>query len=207
MIGREVGPYRFLEEIGQGGMGVVYKAVHTQIEQEVAIKILRPEYVQDPSMRRRFIAEANLQAKLSHPHVVNIFNYLEHEGHILLVMERVEGPTLEQRLATTGRIAAPEAVAICRDLLAALSFMHSQGIIHRDIKPANIMFAESGMVKVTDFGIAKVTGEKGQTRTNVPIGTLCYMSPEQIQGKPVCGLGSLCAGCHPLPDGHRRAAI
>jgi serine/threonine protein kinase len=184
MIGKQVGPYRILEKIGQGGMGVVYKAVHTQLEQEVAIKVPAPEYAQDPSMRERFIAEAKLQAKLSHPHVVNVFNYLQDESNVFLVMEYIKGPTLEQRLATIGRIPPQEALLICQDVLAALCFMHSRGVIHRDIKPGNIMFTDTGVVKVTDFGIAKVAGEKGRTKTAMQIGTLCYMSPEQIQGKP-----------------------
>src|SRR5438132_13448303 len=99
MIGREIGPYRILEKIGQGGMGVVYKGIHTRLDQQVAIKVLSPEYAQDPSMRERFIAEAKLQARLTHVHVVNIFNYLEDADNIFLVMEYIDGPTLEQRLA------------------------------------------------------------------------------------------------------------
>jgi eukaryotic-like serine/threonine-protein kinase len=184
MIGLVVGPYRILEKIGQGGMGVVYKGIHTQLDQEVAIKVLSPEYVQDPSMRQRFIAEAKLQAKLTHPHVVNIFNYLEHADNLFLIMEHITGPSLQQRLATEGSIAEQEAVSICENVLAALSFMHSKGVIHRDIKPGNIMFTQTGLVKVTDFGIAKMAGEEGQTRTGMRLGTPWYMSPEQIQGQP-----------------------
>jgi serine/threonine protein kinase len=184
MIGKEVGPYKILEKIGQGGMGIVYQGIHTQLEQKVAIKFLSPEYAHDPSMRERFIAEAKLQAKLTHPHVVNIFNYLQDAGDVFLIMEYIDGPTLERRLATAGSLAEQEAASIGQDVLAALSFMHSRGVIHRDIKPGNIMFTETGLVKVTDFGIAKVAGEKGQTKTGMRLGTLGYMAPEQIQGKP-----------------------
>jgi serine/threonine protein kinase len=184
MLGKAIGPYTILEKIGQGGMGTVYKGLHTQLEQEVAIKVLSPAYAQDASMRERFFHEAKIQAKLTHPHVVNIFNYLEDDGNVFLIMEYIQGETLEQRLASAGSIPPAEAVSICQGVLAALSFMHAKGIVHRDIKPGNIMFTATGLVKVTDFGIAKVAGQKGQTLTGMRIGTLWYMSPEQIQGQP-----------------------
>ncbi|MGQ0793227.1 MAG: serine/threonine protein kinase [Deltaproteobacteria bacterium] len=183
MVGKEIGPYRILEKIGQGGMGLVYKGVHAKLEQEVAIKVLSPEYTNDESMRARFIQEAKIQVKLSHPNVVNILNYLEDGRDIFLVMEYVKGETLESQLKKSGRMALQKASAVCLSVLEALSFMHSRGVIHRDIKPSNIMFTEDGAVKVTDFGIAKVKGEKGQTKTGMRIGTLWYMSPEQIKGQ------------------------
>ncbi len=183
MLGKEVGAYRILEKIGQGGMGVVYKGIHVQLEQEVAMKVLSPTYASDPVVRQRFIQEAKIQARLTHPHVVNILNYLEEGEDIFLVMEYVRGDTLEQRLQHVGRLATNEAVSICQGVLAALSFMHIKGIVHRDIKPGNIMFTDTGLVKVTDFGIAKVAGEEGQTKTGMLLGTLGYVSPEQIQGQ------------------------
>lgn len=183
MLGKEVGAYRILEKIGQGGMGIVYKGIHVQLEQEVAIKVLSTVSAADPSMRERFIQEAKLQARLTHPHVINILNYLEDGEDIFLVMEYVQGDTLEKRLTTVGSMAPHEAVSICQSVLSALDFMHAKGVIHRDIKPGNIMFTDTGLVKVTDFGIAKVAGEQGQTKTGMLIGTLGYISPEQIQGK------------------------
>ena len=182
IIGREIDAYRILEKIGQGGMGIVYKAVHTKLEQEVAIKVLSPEFSHDPSMRERFVKEAKIQARFSHASVVNILNYIEQEGNIYLVMEYVPGETLEHLLRRDGGVPPERAVAICLGVLDALDFMHSKGVIHRDIKPGNIMFTERGDVKVTDFGIAKMVGEKGQTKTGMRIGTLWYMSPEQIKG-------------------------
>ena len=182
MIGREIDAYRILEKIGQGGMGIVYRAVHTKLEQEVAIKVLSPEFSHDASMRERFVKEAKIQARFSHASVVNILNYIEHEGNIYLVMEFVSGETLEHLLRRDGGVPPERAVSICLGVLDALDFMHSKGVIHRDIKPGNIMFTERGSVKVTDFGIAKMLGEKGQTRTGMRIGTLWYMSPEQIKG-------------------------
>lgn len=183
MLGKEVGAYRILEKIGQGGMGVVYKGIHVQLEQEVAIKVLSSTYASEPVMRQRFIQEAKIQARLTHPHVVNILNYLEEGEDIFLVMEYVRGDTLEQRLKNVGSCATDEAVSICQGVLSALSFMHIKGIVHRDIKPGNIMFTDTGLVKVTDFGIAKVAGEEGQTKTGMLLGTLGYVSPEQIQGQ------------------------
>jgi len=182
MIGKEIDAYRILEKIGQGGMGIVYKAVHTKLEQEVAIKVLSPEFSHDPAMRERFVKEAKIQARFSHASVVNILNYIEQAGNIYLVMEFVPGETLEHLLRRGGGVPPERAVSICLGVLDALDFMHSKGVIHRDIKPGNIMFTERGDVKVTDFGIAKMVGEKGQTRTGMRIGTLWYMSPEQIKG-------------------------
>ena len=181
MIGKEIGPYRIIEKIGQGGMGIVFKGLHVKLEQEVAIKVLSPEFSQDPSMRERFIKEAKIQAKISHPNVVNVLNYIEDAGNLFLVMEFIQGETLDNRLKRLGRY--PDAVNACISVLSALEFLHSRGIIHRDIKPGNIMFLEDGSVKVMDFGIAKVAGERGQTKTGMRVGTLWYMSPEQIKGE------------------------
>ncbi len=183
MVGTQVGPYKILEKVGKGGMAVVYKGVHTVLEQEVAVKVLLSEYAQDPAMRERFVNEARIQAKLSHPHVVNILNYLEDGDNVFLIMEFIDGMTLESHLAQRGALPLNEAVVICGDVLKALGFMHAKGVIHRDIKPSNIMFTREGLVKVTDFGIAKSAGVKGLTRTGMRIGTLWYMSPEQIQGQ------------------------
>ncbi len=181
MIGREIGPYRIIEKIGQGGMGIVFKGLHVKLEQEVAIKVLAPELSQDPSMRERFINEAKIQARISHPNVVNVLNYVEEGSNLFLVMEYIPGETLDTLLKRTG--CCPNAVNVCISVLSALEFMHARGIVHRDIKPGNIMFLEDGTVKVMDFGIAKVAGERGQTKTGMRLGTLWYMSPEQIMGE------------------------
>ena len=185
VIGKEIGPYRILRLIGKGGMGVVYQGVHTKLDQQVAVKVMTPEYSNEEGMRDRFIREARLQAQISHPNVVNIFNYLEDNNDIFLVMEYVPGRTLEQMLQDSGALPLPEILHIMDGVLSALEFMHGRGIIHRDIKPANIMITESGQVKVTDFGIAKAVGEKGMTRTGTALGTVWYMSPERIRGEPI----------------------
>jgi len=182
MVGKEVGCYKILEKIGHGGMGIVYKGIHITLEQEVAIKVLSPQFSQDPNMRKRFIKEAKIQAKFSHPNVVNMLNYVEEDEEVFLIMEFVNGETLEKRLRRENALAIEEAVSISSSVLHALDFMHSKGVIHRDIKPSNIMFTESGLVKVTDFGIAKVIGEKALTKTGL-VGTFRYMSPELILGE------------------------
>ncbi len=182
MIGKSIGPYLIKEKIGEGGMGIVYKGIHTQIEQVVAIKVLYPQYAKDEAFRERFKREAKIQAKLHHPNVVNILNYLEdQEGNMYLVMEYVGGGSLEDRMKT-GRLSLSESVSIIVQVLNALSYMHTNGIIHRDIKPSNIMFADS-LVKVSDFGIAKPLEEKGFTKTGTLVGTVWYMALEIIKGE------------------------
>ena len=185
MIGQQIGPYNVMESLGQGGMGVVYRAMHAKLEQLVAIKVLSPEYASNAEMRERFVREAKLQVQLSHPNVVNILNYLEDSQSVYLVMEYVDGESLEDRLKREGPLAPSECCRIATEVLHALAFMHQRGIIHRDIKPSNIMLTEEQHVKVTDFGIAKGSGDKPLTRTGVQIGTVWYMSPEQIKGGEV----------------------
>jgi serine/threonine-protein kinase len=185
MIGQQIGPYKVLKLLGQGGMGIVYQGMHAKLEQPVAIKVLSPEFSANSEMRERFVREAKLQVKLSHPNVVNILNYLEDNKSVYLVMEFIQGDNLETRLKREGCFEPSECCRIAIGVLDALAFMHKRGIIHRDIKPSNIMFTEDGQVKVTDFGIAKASGEKGLTRTGVQLGTVWYMAPEQIRGGAV----------------------
>ena len=163
----------------------VYKGLHIGLEQEVAIKILSPEAFDDRSMRDRFINEAKIQAKLSHPNVVKTLNYIEQDNTVILVMEYINGETLDVLMKKTGTLSLDRAFAILDSVFDAIDFMHSKGIVHRDIKPANIMLPYQGFVKVMDFGIAKVLGKMDNTRTGIRIGTIWYMSPEQIRGTGV----------------------
>ena len=183
MIGQQVGPYKIIETLGAGGMGIVYKGLHLKLEQQVAIKVLAPPFSVDDAMRDRFEREAKLQAKLSHPNVTNILNYLEDNRNIYLVMEFIDGETLEKKLKNTKALPLVECRRIISDVLSALAYMHAKGIIHRDIKPGNIMLTRAGQTKVMDFGIAKIVGEKGYTKTGMLAGTVYYMSPEQIKGQ------------------------
>lgn len=183
MIGKLVADYNIIEKIGQGGMGEVYKAVHTKLDQTVAVKVLSSEYSLNPSMRKRFINEAKIQAKFSHPNMVNIFNLIEQDNNVFIVMEYINGGTLEGHLEQNGVLSQDESIKISLQVLSALQFMHSKGVVHRDIKPSNIMFTDTGVVKVTDFGIAKVMNEATKHTKTGMLGSVAYISPEQILGE------------------------
>ena len=177
-----------MQKIARGGMSSVYKGLHSGLEQDVAIKVLSPESFGDPCLRDRFITEAKIQARLSHPNVIKTLNYIEQDGTIFMVMEYINGESLDVLLKKIGSLPVERAVVIFLNILDAVEFMHSKGIIHRDIKPANIMLAYDRYVKVMDFGIAKVMGEEGKTQPGIRIGTLWYMSPEQIRGEEASAL-------------------
>ena len=170
-------------ELGQGGMGVVVSGQHRQLGRRVAIKQLPEAFAADPGVRRRFTAEAQVLASLDHPHVVPVYNFVEREGICLLVMELLPGGTLRSRVAGGG-CTAPYAVAVSLACLSGLSAAHRRGILHRDVKPENMLFAASGVLKVTDFGIAKVIGGPGTVLTRVGnvVGTPAYIAPEQVRG-------------------------
>jgi len=185
VIGTEIGNYRIVEKIGAGGMGVVYKAIDTQLDRVVAVKALSPEFCGNAALLERFRREARAQAQLNHPNLATLYAFLVQDGAAYMVMEFVDGETFHAMLTRRGPIPAEEAVPLFRQALAGIGQAHRAGIVHRDIKPSNIMLNREGMVKVMDFGLAKVTGDHGVTRTGVRLGTACYMSPEQILVKPV----------------------
>ena len=170
-------------ELGQGGMGVVVSGQHRQLGRRVAIKQLPEAFAADPGVRRRFTAEAQVLASLDHPHVVPVYDFVEREGICLLVMELLPGGTLRSRVAGGG-CTAPYAVAVSLACLSGLGAAHRRGILHRDVKPENMLFAASGVLKVTDFGIAKVIGGPGTVLTRVGdvVGTPAYIAPEQVRG-------------------------
>src|SRR5271169_3043098 len=175
--------YEIGGELGQGGMGVVVSGQHRQLGRRVAIKQLPEAFAADPGVRRRFTAEAQVLASLDHPHVVPVYDFVEREGICLLVMELLPGGTLRSRVAAGG-CTAPYAVAVSLACLSGLSAAHRRGILHRDVKPENMLFAASGVLKVTDFGIAKVIGGPGTVLTRVGdvVGTPAYIAPEQVRG-------------------------
>jgi serine/threonine-protein kinase len=175
-------------EIGRGGMGVVYEGVDVKLERPVAIKVL-PEALGDvPDVRERFLREARTAAKLSHQNIVPIYRADESGGVVFIVMAFVDGESLADRLAARGALPARELVPLLRDVAAALDHAHAHGVVHRDVKPENILIERStGRAMVTDFGIARVAEAKPLTATGQVLGTVHYMSPEQVSGEPVDG--------------------
>ncbi|GAA4485606.1 hypothetical protein GCM10023094_40670 [Rhodococcus olei] len=205
-------------EIGRGGWGVVLSGRHRVLDRPVAIKQLPPAFAADPGVRRRFTAEGRLLASLDHPHVVPVYDFVEHDGLCLLVMELLPGGTVWSRFTTVG-FNAHSAVAVALAGAAGLTAAHHHGILHRDVKPENLMFAASGAVKVTDFGIAKVVGgdETLATRTGDVLGTPSYIAPEQARGNELSPatdvyalatmLYELLSGALPFPAGDSAMAV
>ncbi len=185
MIGTTIANYRIEEKLGEGGMGVVYKATDINLDRLVAIKVLSADLSQDPGLLERFRAEAKAQAHLNHTNIASLYTLLTVDNHTSIVMEYLEGETLDQMLRRRGLIPSEEAVPLFRQALLGIGFAHRMGIVHRDIKPSNIMVNKYGVVKVMDFGIAKVLGGQRLTRTGTQVGTVSYMSPEQIRNRPV----------------------
>ena len=183
-VAAALGAYEVEGELGRGGWGVVLAGRHRQLGREVAIKELPRAFAGDPAVRARFVSEARLLASLDHPHIVPVYDYVEHDGLCLLVMEKLPGGTVWEEFTAQG-IVAERACAVVLATCTALQFAHQRGILHRDIKPENLMYSAEGVVKVTDFGIAKVIGgsETMATRAGDILGTPAYMAPEQAQGR------------------------
>jgi serine/threonine-protein kinase len=185
MIGTVAGNFKILEEIGEGGMGKVYRGVDTMLDREVAIKVLRSELTSQPHLVERFRTEAQTLAKLNHPNIALLYAFLKHEEHFFMVMEFVRGNTLDKHIRKTGLLSYEQALKVFLYVLDALGYAHSMNVVHRDIKPNNIMLADNQEVKVMDFGIARVVGSERMTREGSMIGTPEYMAPEQIRGQEV----------------------
>jgi serine/threonine protein kinase len=185
MIGTEIGNYRILEKLGEGGMGVVYKAVDVNLDRTVAIKALNTELSGNPELEQRFRAEAKAQGNLNHTNLATLYALLIENGRPWMVMEFVEGETFEHMVQRRGPIPSEEAIPLFRQALLGIGYAHRMGIVHRDIKPANMMLNPQGIVKVMDCGIAKVLSARGVARTGTQIGTALYMSPEQFLNRGV----------------------
>ena len=176
------GRYSILDTIGEGGMAIVYRAKDTLLNRVVAIKVLRPQYASDSEFRERFRREAQSAAALSHPNIVNVYDVGEDSGSNYIVMEWVDGQTLNDIIVRDGRLTVDVTADYSMQILDALEHAHRSGVIHRDIKPHNILITRDGHVKVTDFGIARAASASALTETGKVIGTVNYTSPEQARG-------------------------
>jgi len=183
LTGEKILGYKLERMLGQGGMGEVYRGVHPALGQEVAVKVLDPVLARDPELRERFIQEARIQIGLRHQGIVQVLTADTEGEHLALVMEYVEGLSLDELIRKRGHLPPAEAASLFGQVLDALSFAHRNGVIHRDIKPSNIMVQADGEAKIMDFGIAKVLGSTKLTQTGTAIGSAHYMSPEQVLGK------------------------
>jgi eukaryotic-like serine/threonine-protein kinase len=185
LSGRTISHFRIGEPLGCGGMGVVYEAEDIQLGRPVALKFLAPELVRDPAAKARFLTEARAASALDHANLCTIYEAGESEdGLLFLAMPRYDGESLERRIAR-GSLPVDEALDIVVQAARGLAKAHEHGIIHRDIKPGNLFVTRDGIVKILDFGIAKLTGEVGPTRRGALLGTPAYMAPEQTRGEPV----------------------
>jgi serine/threonine protein kinase len=200
MIDKIVSHYRILDKIGEGGMGVVYKAEDTKLKRTVDLKFLPSELTRDADAKARFVHEARAASALDHPNICSVYEIGEDvEGRMFMVMPHYEGATLKEIMArgsitkaipagggASGKLPVADAVAIATQVAEGLVAAHAKGIVHRDIKPANIFITKNNMVKILDFGIAKLAGSKTKlTKTGSTVGTVAYMSPEQAMGKEV----------------------
>jgi eukaryotic-like serine/threonine-protein kinase len=184
--GALAGQYALEREIGRGGMGVVYRARDLKLDRLVAIKTLPPHLAADGSIRERFLREARTAASLSHPNIVPIYRADEIDGFVFFVMAYVDGESLAERIRARGSVSPPEVVRALCDVSDALGYAHGRGVVHRDVKAENILLERtSGRAMVTDFGIARVAEAAPLTATGQVLGTVYYMSPEQISGDSV----------------------
>lgn len=181
--GENVGPYRIVEKLGQGGMATVFKAYHAALDRDVAIKVLHPVFKEDPHFLERFHREAKAVAKLEHPNIIPIYDFAEHELQPYLVMKFIHGETLKARLQR-GSMDREESIRIIQAVGEALQYAHDRGVLHRDIKPSNILLSTEGKVYLADFGLARMAELGASTLSgDMLLGTPHYISPEQGSGK------------------------
>jgi len=218
MLGKRLAHYLIIDKLGHGGMGVVYRARDTHLDRFVALKVLPPEKVSDPGRKRRFVQEAKAASALNHPNIVHIYDISQADGVDYIAMELVEGRTLGDAIGVGG-LRTDQVLKYGIQIADALAKSHGAGIIHRDLKPTNIMVTESGLVKILDFGLAKLaersseeaistafTAASPHTEEGTIVGTVAYMSPEQAEGQPVDGrsdIFSLGAVLYEMVSGRR----
>lgn len=210
------GKYSLLEKLGEGGMGVVYKAKDMRLDRIVALKFLPPELTRDKEAKVRFIQEAIASAALDHPNICTVYEVDEADDQTFIAMAYIKGQSLKDKLKS-GPINIDDAKDIAIQVAEGLKEAHEKGIIHRDIKPANIMLTAKGQAKITDFGLAKLSWGADLTKPSTIMGTVAYMSPEQAKGEEVdhrtdiWSLGAMLyevlTGTRPFKSTHEQAAI
>ena len=178
------GRYRLIQPLGEGGMATVFRATDTGLGRDVALKLLRPEYLRDPDFSSRFRQEAHAAASLSHPNVVHVYDYGEDPTGPFIVMELVDGEDLATILRRSGALPPRQVARIGSGVARALAAAHASGLIHRDVKPGNVLIGTDGRVKVVDFGIARAIAEAQLTLPGTTLGSVHYFSPEQARGEP-----------------------
>ena len=179
-----LGPYQFENVLGRGGMGTVFRGVHEDSGAVHAVKVLAPQYADDEHFRRRFESEIKAMMTLEHPNIVRLISYGQDDGNLFFAMELVKGKSLYDIQRSKRKFTWPECLRIASDICKGLKHAHDRGIIHRDLKPGNLLMTENGVVKITDFGIAKKYGGSHHTGNNI-LGTMDFMAPEQAKGEPV----------------------
>jgi len=186
MIGKIINNYKITEFIEEGGMGTIYRASHLKLTRSVAVKVLHQNLTSNPQFKERFINEANILAKLSHPAIINIYDFIESDGQYFIITEFIEGETLADLISNNELNSIELILNLFRQILNGISYAHNNGIVHRDLKPSNIMVQSDNTVKILDFGIAKLSdSSKSLTKTGTKMGSLYYMSPEQVLGKEI----------------------
>lgn len=203
--GMQVGDYQIVRELGAGGMGQVFQVRNVISDRIEAMKVLLPDLVGDPGLADRFLREIKVQAALEHPNIAGLRTAMRDGNQLLMVMEFVEGRTVGQYLEQ-GPVPVQNAISLCMEVLSALEYAHTRGIVHRDIKPSNMMVTTQGQVKLMDFGIARVMNDPSLTQTHQTTGSLYYMSPEQINGAALDGrsdLYSLAISLYEMVTGRR----
>jgi non-specific serine/threonine protein kinase len=185
VIGQTVSHYKITEKLGGGGMGVVYKAVDTNLDRPIALKFLPPELTRDPDAKHRFVHEAKAASALQHHNICTIHEIDETaDGRMFISMDCYEGETLKEKIAK-GSLSLDDVLNVTSQLAEGLAKAYDAGMIHRDVKPANVMVTEDGVVKILDFGLAKLSGQTKVTKTGTTVGTVAYMSPEQAKGETI----------------------
>ncbi len=183
-IRKRIGDYEIVRELGHGGMGQVYLVRNVISDRVEAMKVLLPDLAQQGDLANRFMREIKVLASLEHPNIAQLRTAFTADNQLVMIMEYVEGDTLAHRLER-GAFSTPDALNYMGQVLTALSYAHGKGVIHRDIKPANMMLTPQGVVKLMDFGIARSTQDLGMTVTGTTMGSVCYMSPEQVKAEPI----------------------